>query len=274
MMTSVTTERANSAALPPIDIQAREILADLGGAQILHGVSLEAKPGTLVGLIGPNGSGKSTLLKCIYRVLKPTGGAVYLDGRPLGEYSVRDSAKRVAVLAQHNYYNFEFSVQDVVLMGRAPHKGAMERDNAQDYAIVADALRTVGMDGFETRSFSTLSGGEQQRVILARALAQQTPCLILDEPTNHLDIKYQLELMDIVSRLDKTVLCAVHDLNIASMYCERLYALKDGRVVVSGTPDEVITPEVIRDVYDMDARVLVDDGVRHVLYHPGSAGTR
>ncbi len=267
--------QVSAAALPPIDVQAKEILAELGGTQILHGVSLQAAPGTLVGLIGPNGSGKSTLLKCIYRVLKPTGGAVYLDGKPLGGYSVRDSAKRVAVLAQHNYYDFEFSVRDVALMGRSPHKGAMERDNAQDYAIVADALHTVGMDGFETRSFSTLSGGEQQRVILARALAQQTPCLILDEPTNHLDIKYQLELMDIVSRLDKTVLCAVHDLNIAAMYCQRLYALKDGQVVISGTPEEVITPEVIRDVYDVDARILVDDdGVRHVLYHPGSAQAR
>ncbi len=275
MANETSAAQVSAAALPPIDVQAKEILAELGGTQILHGVSLQAAPGTLVGLIGPNGSGKSTLLKCIYRVLKPTGGAVYLDGKPLSGYSVRESAKRVAVLAQHNYYNFEFSVRDVALMGRSPHKGAMERDNAQDYAIVADALRTVGMDGFETRSFSTLSGGEQQRVILARALAQQTPCLILDEPTNHLDIKYQLELMDIVSRLDKTVLCAVHDLNIAAMYCKRLYALKDGQVVISGAPEEVITPEVIRDVYDVDARILVDDdGVRHVLYHPGSAQAR
>lgn len=256
----------------PIDVSARDVRAELGGAQILRGVSLDARPGELVGLIGPNGSGKSTLLKCVYRVLRPSGGAVYLDGRELSGYSVRESARRVAVLAQHNYYNFEFSVRDVVLMGRSPHKGALERDTPEDFRIVDEALACVGMADKATRSFSTLSGGEQQRVVLARALAQQTPCLILDEPTNHLDVKYQLELMDVVRSLGKTVICAVHDLNIAGMYCDRLFAIRDGVVVASGTPAEVIMPEVIAAVYDVDARVLVDDdGVRHVLYHPGAA---
>lgn len=182
-------------------LEAKDIEAVLGGNDILRGVSLEVEPNEFVGIIGPNGSGKSTLLKCIYRVLKPQAGIVKLDGTDIRELSYKKSAQSIAVLAQHNYYNFEFSVQDVVLMGRSPHKRAMERDNAQDYAIVAQALETVGMADMAKRSFSTLSGGEQQRVILARALAQQTPCLILDEPTNHLDITYQLELMDIVQGL-------------------------------------------------------------------------
>ena len=173
-----------------MDIRVEALQAVLGGTQILRGVELQVGQRELVGVIGPNGSGKSTLLKCIYRVLKPTGGAVYLDGKRLEGYSYKQSARQVAVLAQHNYYNFDFSVQDVVMMGRAPHKRALERDNARDYQIVAQALETVGMSAFAQRSFSTLSGGEQQRVILARALAQDTPCLILDEPTNHLDIKY------------------------------------------------------------------------------------
>ena len=252
-------------------IRASDVRAVLGGSQILRGVDLRAERGELVGVIGPNGSGKSTLLKCIYRVLKPTGGAVWLDGRALSEYSYKASARRVAVVAQHNYYNFDFSVQDVVMMGRAPHKRALDRDNAQDRQMAARALETVGMADFARRSFSTLSGGEQQRVILARALAQDTPCLILDEPTNHLDIKFQLQLMDIVKGLDRTVIAAIHDLNIAAMYCDRLYAVREGGVVASGRPEEVLTPELIRAVYEVEAQVLRDErGGLRIFYHPGS----
>ena len=237
-----------------MDIRVEALQAVLGGTQILRGVELQVGQRELVGVIGPNGSGKSTLLKCIYRVLKPAAGAVYLDGKDLENYSFKQSARRVAVVAQHNYYNFDFTVQDVVLMGRAPHKRALE---------------TVGMAAFAGRSFSTLSGGEQQRVILARALAQDTPCLILDEPTNHLDIKYQLQLMDIVKGLDRTVVAAIHDLNIAAMYCDRLYALKDGEIVAVGTPGEVLTPDFIRRVYEVDARTFTDEtGQLHILYHP------
>ena len=158
--------------------------------EILKGISMDAADKEFVGIIGPNGSGKSTLLKCIYRILRPDNGAVYLDGEELHSMSVKSSAKKMAVVAQHNYYNFDFSVREVVLMGRSPHKKALERDNARDYKIVEEALRTVQMEEFGDRVFSTLSGGEQQRVILARALAQQTPALILDEPTNHLDITH------------------------------------------------------------------------------------
>ncbi len=252
-------------------VDAKQVEMELGGRRILDGVSLSAHDGQLVGVIGPNGSGKSTLLKCIYRTLKPSGGAVYLDGQALDSYTYRQSAQKVAVVAQHNYYNFEFTVRDVVLMGRSPHKRAMERDNAEDYRIVADALRTVGMADFGGRIFSTLSGGEQQRVILARALAQQTPCLILDEPTNHLDIKYQLQLMDLVRGLDRTVIAAIHDLNIAALYCDWLYAVRDGRIVDSGTPRELLTSEFIREVYEVDAEVLERDGQLYLLYHPRAA---
>lgn len=175
-------------------------------------------------------------------------------------------------MAQHNYYNFEFSVQDVVLMGRAPHKKAMERDNADDYRIVREALEKVNMGGFAQRSFSTLSGGEQQRVILARALAQQTQCLILDEPTNHLDIKYQLQLMDIVRSLRLTVVSAIHDLNIAAMYCNKLFVLQNGRIIAFGPPKQVLTREFIRQVYEVEAKLYTDPetGQMHILYE--SAG--
>lgn len=252
-----------------MEIKASEISAQLGGKDILKGVSITAKREDFVGIIGPNGSGKSTLLKCIYRVLQPTGGAVYLDGTSLANYTYRESAKKMAVLAQHNYYNFDFSVRDVVLMGRSPHKRPMESDNTEDYAIVEQSLSTVGMLDFAERKFSTLSGGEQQRVILARALAQQTPCLILDEPTNHLDIRYQLQLMDTVRGLNRTVISAVHDLNIAAMYCTWLYAMKDGRLVASGTPEEVLTAKQIKKIYEVDAEVLRDSkNVLRILFNP------
>ena len=198
---------------------------------------------------------------------------MYLDGRELERYTCKESARRLAVVAQHNYYNFDFSVQDVVLMGRAPHKRALDRDSAEDYRIVREALETVGMADFAARSFSTLSGGEQQRVILARALAQQTPCLILDEPTNHLDINYQLQLMDLVRGLNRTVIAAVHDLNMAAMYCDRLYAVKGGEVVGAGTPRELLTPAFIRRVYEVDTQIFTDDsGTLRILFRRGGAG--
>ena len=230
-------------------------------------ISVDSGNKELVGIIGPNGSGKSTLLKCIYRVLKADSGAVYLDGDELYSMNAKSSAKKMAVVAQHNYYNFDFSVREVVLMGRAPHKKALERDNAKDYQIVEEALQRVQMEQFADRSFSTLSGGEQQRVILARALAQQTPALILDEPTNHLDITHQIMLMELVKTLDVTVISAIHDLNIAAAYCDRIYILKDGVLEACGTPAEVLTTEMIKKIYKVDAEVAYDSlGKMHILF--------
>ena len=141
----------------------------------------------------------------------------------------------------------------------------MESDNAEDYRISEEALRKVGMHEFMHRSFSTLSGGEQQRVILARALAQQTECLILDEPTNHLDIKYQLQIMDIVKSLDVTVIAAVHDLNIAAMYCDRLLAIKEGVVVGMGTPEELLTEKFIFDMYEVKSQIMLDESSKRLF---------
>lgn len=249
-------------------ITTQQLRAVLGNTEILRGIDFEANDQEFVGIIGPNGSGKSTLLRCIYRVLNPSGGAIYLDGKELSSYRVKESAQKIAVVAQHNYYNFEFSVRDVVMMGRAPHKRALDRDTAEDYQIMRQSLKAVGMQDFEERSFSTLSGGEQQRIILARALAQQTPCLILDEPTNHLDIKYQLWLMDIVKKLDCTIISAVHDLNIAAMYCDRLYAMKHGEIIAQGRPRELLTKELIKELYEVDAEIVTDqEGILRIFYH-------
>lgn len=253
-----------------MEIRTEDTTLSYGAARILKGISLETHTGEFVGIIGPNGSGKSTLLKCIYRVLKPDGGCIWLGDQELHEMKIRNSARKVAVVAQHNYYNFEFSVREVVMMGRAPHKKMLEKDGAKDFEIVDQALKTVGMYEFTDRNFSTLSGGEQQRVILARALAQQTPCLILDEPTNHLDITHQLQLMELVRGLNVTVLSAIHDLNIAAMYCDRLYILKDGEIVGSGTPEELLTPETIRRVYQVESEIVRDrNGKMHILFTEG-----
>ena len=250
-----------------MNISAKDIHLSYGAREILKGVDIHSENGEFVGLIGPNGSGKSTLLKCIYRILKPNAGQVFLDEEELRAMSIKESARKMGVVAQHNYYNFEFTVREVVMMGRAPHKKALERDNAKDYEIVEEALKTVGMEEFAQRSFSTLSGGEQQRVILARALAQQTPCLILDEPTNHLDITHQLQLMRIVKNLSATVISAIHDLNIAAMFCDRIYALKEGRIIAQGTPREVLTEDFIRQVYQVDAEIAKDSsGQMHILF--------
>ena len=240
---------------------------EIGNNEILKGVSIDSKNREFIGIIGPNGSGKSTLLKCIYRILKPNNGCIMLGEEDISKMSVKESAKKLAVVAQHNYYNFDFSVGEVVLMGRSPHKKSLEPDNSEDYDIVNESLEKVGMLGFKNRSFSTLSGGEQQRVILARALAQQTPCLILDEPTNHLDIKYQLSLLNIVKSLNLTIISAIHDLNIASMYCDRLFVMKNGRIVGMGTPQEVLTKEFIKEIYDIDVEIVYDSkGDLHILY--------
>lgn len=248
-------------------ISTENIHLSYGIQEVLKGVNIESKENEFIGLIGPNGSGKSTLLKCIYRVLKPNVGQIFLDDTKLYGMSVRNSAKKMAVVAQHNYYNFEFSVREMVLMGRAPHKKAMERENAEDYQIVEAALKTVGMTDFVDRSFSTLSGGEQQRVILARALAQQTPCLILDEPTNHLDITHQLQLLKIVKNLNITVISAIHDLNITAMFCDKIYVLKDGEIVGSGTPEKVLTTKLIKNVYQVDTEIVKDSvGQMHILF--------
>ena len=245
-----------------MQISAENIKVDLNGTGILKDVSVSAKSKKFVGIIGPNGSGK-------YRILKPNSGIIMLGENLINKLSVKESAKQMAVVAQHNYYNFDFTIEEVVLMGRSPHKKSMERDNAKDYCIVNEALETVGMTSFKGRCFSTLSGGEQQRVILARALAQKTQCIILDEPTNHLDIKYQLQLMDIVHKLDLTIISAIHDLNIASIYCDYLYVLKRGIVVAEGTPKKVLTKKLIKDVYEVDVEIYSDEkGFSHILYQP------
>ena len=228
------------------------------GQPIINDVSLEIEPHSLVGLIGPNGSGKSTLLRCIYRLHRPDSGTISLDGEDLQEMGSRESARRTAVVLQEYPTDFQFTVEEIVAMGRNPHKGIFDIDNAQDYSVIREALARVGMTSFTTRNFSTLSGGEKQRVIIARTLAQQAKFLVLDEPTNHLDIRYQLETMELVRSLGITTLAALHDLNIAAGYCDVIHVIDCGKIVASGTPQQVLQPDLIEEVFGVGSSVVTD----------------
>lgn len=225
------------------------------GALILDGVSIAPRPGTVTGLLGPNGSGKSTLLRLLAGVLAPACGTVTLDGRPLERVGRRAVARRVAVVEQQTDTQVALTVLDVVRLGRVPHRRAWAPASAEDEEAVRSALARTGLADKAARPWRTLSGGERQRVQIARALAQQPRELLLDEPTNHLDIQHQLALLDLITELRLTSVVALHDLNLAAMYCDRLLVLRRGRVVATGTPQEVLTEELIAEVYGVRATV-------------------
>jgi iron complex transport system ATP-binding protein len=219
---------------------------------IVSDISLHAS-GEVVGIVGPNGSGKSTTLRCVYRALKPDAGEVRLDGDNV--HKRPDIARVLSALTQESQVEFDFTVAEVVEMGRLPH----DRDPVRDAEVVADALATVDVTHLASRSFLSLSGGERQRVLIARAVAQQPRVLVLDEPTNHLDIRHQLEVLTLARGLGVTVLTVLHDLNLAASFCDRLYVLDEGRVVASGSPAEVLVPELVAKVFHVTA---------HVVQHP------
>lgn len=252
-----------------MELKAKDVVVRLSGRDIVKQASVQVSDHMFVGLLGPNGSGKTTLLKSIYRVLKPAAGLICLDDTEISRLSPRETAKRMGVVSQFTSMSFDFSVEEIVLMGRSPHKKAMSKDTAEDFRIVEDALRRVNMLDFRDRSFLTLSGGEKQRILLARTLAQQVNMMILDEPTNHLDIKYQIQIMDVVKSLNIGVLAALHDLNLTLMYCDYVYVLKEGSVVAHGRPDDIITPELIRQVYEVECDVTrhPKTGKLNVVYY-------
>ena len=248
-------------------LSAEHVGVAIGQKQILHDVSLSLDKHEFVGLLGPNGSGKTTMLKCLYRTMKPSTGKIYVDEGLLTDFSVQETAKKIAVHAQHSPIAFDFTVYDMVLMGRSAYQRPLRDWSREDHEQVEKALCAVEMHEEGARMFSTLSGGERQRVLLARALAQNTPCLVLDEPTNHLDIKYQIQLLRFVKRLPCMTIAALHDLNLAAMFCDRLYLMHKGRVMAHGSPREVLTKQNIETVYEVPVTVTNrPDGRLNVLY--------
>lgn len=228
----------------------------LGGQPILHDLSFTVEAGAWVALVGPNGSGKTTLLRTLGGLL-PYTGTLTLDGEPIRDWKPRALARRLAFVRQQPSLAFDFSVEDFVLLGRAPHHGWLEGFSRADRDEVRYALSELDLETFADRSLDTLSGGEQQRVQLAQALAQGAGVLLLDEPTAHLDVHHQFDGMDRVAALDppRTVVAAFHDLAFAARYADRLIVLDEGRLIATGPPRDVLTPDLIRDVFRMDAEV-------------------
>ena len=250
-------------------LEVEHLRFSFGAREVLRGVELRVEPGELVFVLGANGAGKTTLFRCILGLLPGYQGRIRVDGGDVSTLTPRALAQKIAYIPQTSHMIFPYTALELVLMGTNHRLGLFSAPGRRERAIAMEALEALGIADYAHRSFAELSGGEQQLVLAARALAQQTPCLILDEPTNHLDIKYQLELMDIVKSLDRTVISAIHDLNIAAMYCDRLYAVKGGEIVGCGRPQEVLTEDFIRRVYEVEAKVFSDEsGQLHILYHP------
>lgn len=251
-----------------------------GTHRVLCGVSLEVPANGFAGIIGPNGSGKTTLLKILAGTLRPSAGHVSLDGIDLTGLPKTALARRIAVVPQETQLAFDYSVLEVVLMGRYPHLGTFEIEGPADFEIARDALRATGTLGLEDRPFGTLSGGEKQRVIIASALAQirtspdstRQPLLLLDEPTTALDLGYLLETAELLRGLQRqlpiAIVVSTHDLNFAAGLCRSLILLKGGRIHAAGETDVVLTPAHIRDLYGVDADVQLHPAAGHLIVVP------
>lgn len=242
-------------------LEAESVVAGYDVGNVLEGVSIRVETGEFVGLLGQNGSGKSTLLRVLSYSLKPSLGTVTLDGKEIGQWSPRDRAKRIAFVPQQETTTFAFTVQDVVMMGRYPHLDRNRREQAADYAVAHHAMEMTDIILLRDRPVTKLSGGEYRRVLMARALAQQSPLLLLDEPTAHLDIAHQAELLLLARTLahnpenPQGVLAALHDINQAAEFCDRIVLLHAGKVFAEGSPNAVLTEDNLRRAYHADIRM-------------------
>lgn len=247
-------------------------------ARVLKDVSFNVRSGEFLGIIGPNGSGKTTLLRCMSNVLKPQVGTVLLDERTIRKMTRREISRRVAVVPQKSSIDFDFTVADMVLMGRTPHLSRFSTESRHDLEIAETAMRATNTYVLRDRLFDELSGGEQQRVIIARALAQEPKVLLLDEPTAHLDVSCQLDVLDLVRELGKsrgiTILSVFHDLNLASQYSDRLILLKEGRIFSVGKPNDVLAPKSIKAVFGINMLVKRHPFANTVYVTPYTAKRR
>jgi len=235
----------------------------------LNNVRFEIPAGRFCGIIGPNGSGKTTLLKCISGYIKPDTGSVTIGGMGVRGMSTREVARRMALVQQHAALEYEFTVGDIVLTGRNPHMKRWKSETSEDYAIAAKALEEAGIAHLKDRLVTELSGGEWQMMILARALCQQADIMLLDEPVTGLDIRHQVHIMGTVKRLAAergiSVVCVLHDLNLALAYCDQIALLKNGRLVAEGLPEDVLTRERLEAVYSTKLHMIEDGGQMFIL---------
>ena len=239
---------------------------------VVDGVSVRLAAGALTGILGPNGSGKTTLLRLLSGTRRPTSGRVQLGERPLDQLSRRDIARQIAVVPQETELAFEYTAIEIVLMGRHPHLGLFAVEGPDDIRIAQDAMASTGTSELANRPFHQLSGGEKQRVVIAAALAQSATLLLLDEPTASLDLGYQLEVSSLLARLNSeqrvTMALSTHDLNLAASICRELILMRDGRVIATGATADVLTPENVQRLYDVEADVHVHRTTGHVTVVP------
>ena len=235
---------------------------------ISDGINIKFEENTFTGIIGPNGSGKSTLLKQIYRVLKPTKGKIFFDGIDIEDISSKKMARQMAVLPQENQSDFDYTVREIILMGRFPYHSFFmgDHDFDADINLMKKYLDIVGLREQENQYFKTLSGGEKQRVLLARALVQEAELLILDEVTNHLDIGYQYKVLEILKDLNMTIISAIHDLNLAMKFCDQVVIIDKGRIIVTGNPKDIITRENMKEIFKIDAQIIKKDNSHIIDY--------
>ncbi len=227
-----------------------------GSHRILDDLNLDFSDGCITAVMGPNGCGKTTLLRCIGGLLKPTKGRVLVDSRPVDEYAPRELAQRLAFVRQHAQTDFDFSAFEIVLMGRNPYQSRLQNESQADWDIVEQCMKQTGTWHLRFSIPSQMSGGELQRVMIARALAQQTPLLLMDEPVSNLDIAHQLEVMRLLhAATDKTILIVIHDLNLALQFCDRLLLLHNGKALYHGPIADGLTPDNIRSVYGVDTHI-------------------
>jgi iron complex transport system ATP-binding protein len=257
-----------------VKLEIGDLSLHIEGTSIVQEASLVVEPGEMAGLVGPNGSGKSTLLRAIYRHLRPIAGLVTVGGEDVWRSRPAQAAQRTAALPQERPTEFDVTVREIVMMGRTPHKRPFAMDSAEDVAIVHDALARVNLTSLAGRRFASLSGGEKQRALVARAVAQRSRVLVLDEPTNHLDVRYQLELMELVRELGLTTLAALHDLNLAAAYCQRVHVLSGGRLVAGGPPAEVMTAQLLRTVFGVGVDIAINPGTGRPSFAFYSLATR
>ena len=238
----------------------------------LRDISVSVAPGSLTGLLGPNGCGKTTLLKLLSGVLKPELGSVRLGEREVRLLSARTIAQQIAVVPQETHPAFEFTVLEMVLMGRHPHLGAFQLEGPNDLAIAREALLATGTAHLAGRSYMTLSGGEKQRVVIASALAQKPSVLLLDEPTASLDLGYQLEIASLLKQLNRergvTMVLATHDLNLAAALCDTLVLVREGRVLMQGPTNDVLTSATVQQLYGVIADVTFHERAGHMTVIP------
>ncbi len=273
----MTTPDGRPSAVEAAAVEAHAVSYTIEAKRLLDSIDLRAERGQFVGLIGPNGAGKSTLLRTLSGVRPQQTGEVRLEGVDLAALSTRDTAEMLALVPQVAPYTQGFTALELVLMGRYPHMGRFQVEGREDERIARDAMRLTESDTFATRTLDTLSGGERQRVFLARALAQQPRILLLDEPTSNLDILHQLTILELVRQLVAggiSAIAAIHDLNLAARYCDRLALMSGGRMLTTGTPDEVLTPETIETAFGVRAAVYREpatDALAVSLIRPASA---